>query len=279
MPTVGIGNRARRLSVLITVVLGLVSLFVVAPYLLMLLTSFRSTTEILRHPQEILPREWTLSGYVKVFTKAPFLRWFRNSVVITASVTLAILFTSTITGFVFAKFRFRLKNALFLFILATMMVPSQVTMIPSFLIVSWMGLYNTLLSLIVPTLVSAFGIFLCRQFAEDIPDSLFESAHMDGAGSFTSYLRIALPQMRPAIGALAIFTFLESWNNYLGPLIMLEKTECMTLPLALEFFRMQHLTDTSAVMAAAALLMLPVTLVFIALQKQFVKGVSMTGMK
>ncbi|HHW49386.1 MAG TPA: carbohydrate ABC transporter permease [Clostridiaceae bacterium] len=245
----------------------------------MLLTSFRSTTEILRHSERIWPINWTVAGYIKVFTRAPFFKWFRNSVIITGSVTLAVLFTSTITGFIFAKYQFKYKNTLFFIILASMMVPSQVTMVPSFLIVNWLGLYNKLTALIIPALVSSFGIFLCKQFIEDIPDSLCESAKIDGAADFTIYFRIILPQIRPAIGALAVFTFLGTWNDYLGPLIMLSEVERMTLPLALSFFNSQHSTDINATMSAATLVMLPVTIVFIAFQNQFIKGVSLTGIK
>ena len=264
---------------LIIAFLLIVAVLVVFPYTLMLLTSFRSTQEILRNPDRIWPITWTVSGYIKVFTRAPFFKWFINSVTITVSVTVAVLFTSSLTGFVFAKYKFKHKDTLFLIILATMMVPSQVTMIPSFLIVNWLGLYNKLSALIIPALVSSFGIFLCKQFIEDIPDSLCESAKIDGAADFTIYLKIILPQIRPAIGSLAIFTFLGTWNDYLGPLIMLSEVERMTLPLALSFFNSQHSTDISATMSAATLVMLPVTIVFIAFQKQFIKGVSLTGIK
>ena len=279
MTTNRLQRRISTLHLLIIIFLLIVAVFVVFPYILMLLTSFRTTKEILTYSREILPREWTISGYIKVFTQAPFVKWFINSVIITGTVTVAVLFTSTITGFVFGKYRFKYKNALFLIILATMMVPSQVTMIPSFLIINWMGLYNKLAALIVPALISTFGIFLCKQFIEDIPDSLCESATIDGAGDFLIYLKIILPQIKPAIGALTIFTFLATWNDYLGPLIMLSEVDKMTLPLALSFFNSQHSTDIGTTMSAATLVMLPVTLVFIIFQKQFIKGISLTGIK
>ena len=265
--------------IFLMILLLLVSFLVIFPYVLMLLSSFRTTAEMLQNPSTIWPIEWTLSGYIKVFTKTPFFKWFLNSVTITSSVTLAVLFTSTLLGFVFAKYSFRGKKTLFWIILATMMIPSQVTMIPSFLIVNWLGLYNKLTSLIIPSLISAFGVFLCKQFIEEIPQSIFDAAKIDGARDFTIYFKIVLPQIRPAIGALAIFTFLGAWNDYLGPLIMLSDTDRMTLPLALTFFNTNHATDTGATMAAATLVMLPVTLVFLALQKQFVKGISISGMK
>jgi len=272
-------QRNPAVDVVIYLILGLVVLVVLAPYILMLLTALRSTKEIRQHPLEVLPRVWTLENYIRVLTQTPFWSWFRNSTVITVSVTLGQLFTSTIAGFVFAKYQFKFKDLTFWTILATMMVPGQVTMIPGFLVITKLGLYNKLSALIIPAMTTAFGIFLCRQFIEDVPDSLCEAAKIDGAGDFFIYSRIILPLIRPAIGSLAIFCFLATWNDYLGPLIMLGDLDRMTLPLALNYFNTQHSTDTGAQMAAAALVMLPVTVVFLLFQKQFIKGIAISGMK
>ena len=255
-----------------------VALFL-TPYFWMVAVSLRSTSEMMKNPGTILPIVWTIKNYVKVLTKSPFFTWFLNSVKITGSVTLLVLFTSSLTGYVFAKYRFPMKNTLFWLVLATMMVPAQVTMIPGFLIINAIGLYNTLYALIIPAAVSAFGIFLCRQFCEDIPDSLCEAAFIDGAGDFYIYRRIILPLLRPCLAALAIFTFLDTWNDYLGPLIMLESVKRMTLPVALSFFSDQHTQDSNAVMAAAVLMMTPVTVLFLSFQKQFIKGITLTGVK
>jgi ABC-type glycerol-3-phosphate transport system permease component len=163
--------------------------------------------------------------------------------------------------------------------MATMMVPAQTTMIPSFLIIQRLGLYDNLFALVVPSLVGGFGIFLCRQFIEDIPDSMVEAASIDGAGHMRIYFQVILPLIKPALSALAIFTFLGKWNDYLNPLLYLSDTRRMTMPLALSFFTSQRQSDIGAVMAAATLVMLPVTAVFLAFQKQFVRGISITGMK
>ncbi len=264
---------------IITLGLLLIAFIVVIPYLLMLLSSFRTTSEMMKNPSVIFPIQWTLSGYQKVFSRAPILRWFLNSLTITGSVTLAVLFTSTITGFVFAKYSFRFKETLFWILLATMMIPSQVTMIPSFLIINSLGWYNTLYALIIPGMVSVFGIFLARQFISEVPDSLCEAALIDGCSNMGLYFRIILPQIRAAVSALAIFTFLATWNDYLGPLIMLSEVERMTLPLALTIFNTNHSMDLGATMSAATLVMLPVIVVFLLFQKQFIKGISITGMK
>ena len=252
---------------------------ILAPYIWMLLTSFKSQTEFRKYPARILPMVWTLGGYVKVLTKTPFFSWLRNSAAVTSAVTAGVLFTSSAAGFVFAKYEFRFKGALFWVMLASMMAPMQVSLIPSFLIINQIGLYNTLYALIVPMLVSAFGVFMCRQFIEDIPDSLCEAARIDGARDSYIYARVILPLLRPCLAALAIFTFLTNWNEYLMPLILIEKTENMTLPVALSYFTGFHSRDTGAVMAAAALIMAPVTAVFLALQKHFVRGIALTGIK
>jgi len=182
-------------------------------------------------------------------------------------------------GFIFAKYNFRFKNTIFWFILATMMVPPQTTMIPSFLLIDFLGLYDKLPSLVVPGMVGGFGIFLCRQFIEDIPDSLCEAARIDGASDFYVYRRIIVPLIRPAIGALAIFTFLLYWNEYMLPLLYINNPKNMTLSLAISFFSTQRTTDVGAIMAAATLVMMPVTVVFLAFQKQFIKSIAMTGVK
>jgi ABC-type glycerol-3-phosphate transport system permease component len=244
----------------------------------MLLLSFKFQVEI-SQANTILPKVWTLRNYFRVFEVVPIVRWFFNSVIITVTTTAIVLFTSTIVGFVFAKYQFRVKNVLFWFILASMMVSPQTTMIPSFLLINRLGLYDRLPSIIIPGMVGGFGIFLCRQFIEDIPNSLHEAALIDGAKDFYIYSRIMIPLIRPAIGALTIFTFLQYWNEYMLPLIYLNRIENMTMSLAIAFFSTQRTTDIGAIMAAAALVMLPVTVVFLIFQKQFIKGIAITGLK
>jgi len=256
-----------------------VSFIVVVPYVWMLSNSFKTTIETLTDPMHIIPQEFTLDGYIKVLTKSPFFHWLGNSVFITCFNTIVILFTSTLVGYLFARFRFRGKDFLFAMLMFTMMVPAQVTMITTFIIIDDIGLYDSVWALIIPSFVNVFGIYLCKQYCEEIPRELIESARIDGAGDFSIYWRIVIPQIRPAIGALAIFTFMEYWNDYLNPLIYLSSTEKMTLPLALSYFSTQHSTDLSATMAASALIMIPAAVVFIIFQKQFIKGMSMTGMK
>ena len=258
--------------------LTLFALIMLIPYFWMLLLSFKMQTEIAM-ANTILPNVWTLRNYFKVFEVVPIIRWFFNSVIVTVSATTIIVFTSTLVGFVFAKYQFPFKNIMFWFILATMMVPPQTTMIPSFLLINKLGLYDKLPSLVIPGMVGGFGIFLCRSFIEDIPNSLCEAARIDGAKDFFIYFRIIIPLIRPAIGALTIFMFLQFWNEYMLPLLYLNRIESMTMSLAISFFSTQRTTDVGAIMAAATLVMLPVTVVFFIFQKQFIKGIAIAGLK
>ncbi|MCL2035381.1 MAG: carbohydrate ABC transporter permease [Oscillospiraceae bacterium] len=254
------------------------SLAMLTPYVWMLLLSFKHQAEI-NKANTFLPDVWTLRNYIKVFETVPMVHWFMNSVMVAVSATTIVLFTSTLVGFIFAKYKFRGKNIIFWFILATMMVPPQTTMVPSFLLIDRLGLYDKLPSLVIPGMVGGFGIFLCRQFIEDIPDSLCEAALIDGAKDFYIYWHVIIPLIRPAIGALTIFTFLIYWNEYMLPLLYLNNPLNMTLSLAISFFSTQRTTDVGAIMAVATLVMLPVTIVFIAFQKQFIKSIAMTGVK
>ena len=264
--------------IIIYVLLALFSAMLVFPFIWMVLLSFKMQTEI-SLVNSFLPKVWTIRNYITVFTRVPIMNWFRNSVTVTVTASVIILFTSSFLGFIFAKFTFRFKNIAFWFILATMMVPSQTTMIPSFLLITNIGLYDKLGALIIPGMIGGFGIFLCRQFIADVPDSLCEAALIDGAGPFYIYIWIIVPLIRSAIGALAIFMFLQYWNDYMNPLLYLNKPENMTMSLAISFFSNQRSSDVGAVMAAATLVMLPVTIVFLAFQKQFIKSIAIVGMK
>ncbi|MCQ2547050.1 MAG: carbohydrate ABC transporter permease [Clostridia bacterium] len=272
-------NRDFKTRAIMFAILIAVSIVVVIPYVWMLSNSFKTTMETLTDPMHIIPQQFTLAGYIKVLTQSPFFKWLGNSIFITCTNTLVILFTSTLVGYIFARFQFRGKDFLFAMLMFTMMVPAQVTMITTFIIIDDIGLYDSVWALIIPSFVNVFGIYLCKQYCEEIPRELIESARIDGAGNFQIYWKIVIPQIRPAIGALAIFTFMEYWNDYLNPLIYLSSTDKMTLPLALSYFSTQHSTDLSATMAASALIMIPAAIVFIIFQKQFIKGLSMTGMK
>ena len=267
----------KKHHIVIVVILGIISVLMCFPMVWMFFTSFKTNADIRVNRTALWPESWTLEGYEKAFTDVPFVQWFLNSVFVTAAVTIAVIITSTLLGFIFAKYEFKGKRWTFILLLATMMVPAQVTMIPRFLIVQKIGLYNTLGALIIPMLVSAFGVYLCRQFIEDIPDSICDAAKIDGASSFMIYRKIILPNIRPAIGSLTIFTAMGIYNDYLNPLIMVNDKEKMTLPLAIAMFSTQNKADLTTTMAVASLIMIPMIVVFIIFQKQFVKGLALTG--
>jgi ABC-type glycerol-3-phosphate transport system permease component len=248
------------------------------PYVRMILDSFKTRVEVMKGTT-MFPKKFILDNYRTVFQKTPIVNWFFNSLWTSTLVTVVTLFTSSLAGFVFAKYEFKGKQLIFWFIMATMMVPAQTTMIPSFLIIQKLGLYDNLFAIVFPSLVGGFGIFLCKQFIEDIPDSMVEAASIDGAGNMRIFFMVILPLIKPTLSALAIFTFLGKWNDYLNPLLYLSDISRMTMPLALSFFTSQRTSDLGGVMAAATLVILPVTIVFLCFQKQFVRGISITGMK
>ena len=263
----------------IIVFMTVFSIIMMYPLVWTMLTAFKTNADIRQNRSKFFPTEWTLSGFRTAFEKAPIGVWFMNSVVVTVTITIAVIFTSTLIGFVFAKYEFRGKKVLFVLLLATMMVPSQVTMIPRYLMIQKMHLYNTIWALIIPGLVSAFSIYLARQFIADIPDSLCEAAKIDGAGPLRIYWNVVLPNIKPAIGSIGIFTAMAHWNDYLNPLLMMNDMDKMTLPLGLFIFDSQRSVDLSATMAAATIIMLPMIIVFVAFQKQFIRGMTLSGLK
>ncbi len=272
-------SKYKKYHYVIIAFLAVLSAIMMYPMVWMFLTSFKSNAEIRTYRTKVLPVEWTLKGYRSAFERAPVAGWFANSMFVTICVTAAVILTSTLIGYVFAKYEFRGKKLLFVLLLATMMVPPQVTMIPRYLMIQKMHLFNTRWALIVPGLVSAFSIYLARQFIGDIPDSLCEAAKIDGAGPIRIYWHVILPNIKPAIGSIGIFTAMMHWNDYLNPLLMLNDMEKMTLPLGLVIFDSQRTSDLSATMAAASMIMIPMIVIFLVFQKQFIKGMTMSGIK
>ena len=271
-------SKYKKYHYVIIAFLAVLSAIMMYPMVWMFLTSFKSNAEIRTYRTKVLPVEWTLERYRSAFERAPVAGWFANSMFITICVTAAVILTSTLIGYVFAKCEFRGKKLLFVLLLATMMVPPQVTMIPRYLMIQKMHLFNTRWALIVPGLVSAFSIYLARQFIGDIPDSLCEAAKIDGAGPIRIYWHVILPNIKPAIGSIGIFTAMMHWNDYLNPLLMLNDMEKMTLPLGLVIFDSQRTSDLSATMAAS-MIMIPMIVIFLVFQKQFIKGMTMSGIK
>jgi ABC-type glycerol-3-phosphate transport system permease component len=275
-----IQRRLRKIGtgVLYVAFIGVATIFVL-PFALMLLSAFKTPAEIIQVPPTFWPDNPTFASFRTVLNDSPYLTWFRNSLLVSFTITGCVLFLCSLGGYIFAKFEFPFKNVIFVSILATMMVPFPVLLIPSYLIVNELNLINSLWALIIPAMVNAFGIFLMRQFIAGIPSDLIEAARLDGTSEFAIYFRIILPLAKPPMAALGIFTFLAAWNDYLWPLIVINDLEKSTLPLALTFFNDQHSQRYDLTMAAASMAVVPIIIVFFIFQRQIVNALVLAGMK
>lgn len=274
-------RRAQPSRLLAYVVLIAAGLVAAAPFAWMILSSFKTGAEIRQIPPTFVPEHATLDNYRTILTDPdlPLSRFYRNSAVIAVANVATTLFTSSLLGYIFAKFTFRANKAMFWYLLATMMVPAQVTMIPSYLILVRLGLLNSLWALIVPAAVDAFGVFLMRQFCLSIPNSLIKAARVDGASEWRIYRSIVLPQLKPALATLGLLTFMTHWNAYLWPLIVLTEENQRTLPIILTWYSNKNSSQLQLVMAASVLIVIPVVIAFALVQKWIVKGITLTGIK
>ena len=267
-------------EVLVYLILTLGLVVTVAPFLWMVLGSVKTPEELLKLPPTWLPERPTLGNYRRLFDELDFPRYFGNSVIIAGVTTASNLVFCSMLGYALAKIDFIGRNKLFLLILGTMMVPGSVTLIPLFVLLSKLNLVNSLAGVILPGAVGAFGVFLMRQFMLGIPDDLLDAARVDGASEFRIFWRIALPLAMPALATLGILTFLGSWNNFLLPLIVLTDDAKYNLPVALATFAIgQHRADNGMLMAGSVAIIIPVLIVFVALQRHFTEGITMTGLK
>jgi len=271
--------RRRPGSLLLNAVLIAGAALTVAPLLWMLSASFMPTGQANTSPPPLLPSRMTLEHYVELFTHLDLARSFGNSLLVSVLGTLATLVTSSMAGYAFAKLRFPGREGLFRLLLTAMLVPAQVGMLPLFLMLKSMGLVNTYAGVLVPWLASVFGIFLVRQYAQAIPDDLLNSARLDGAGEWRIYRSIVLPNLAPVLATLAVFVFMSSWNDFLWPLVILSDARHYTLPVALASLVGEHVQDTELMMAGAVVTVLPVLLVFIVLQRWYIRGVMAGSVK
>ncbi|ANE48389.1 sugar ABC transporter ATP-binding protein [Paenibacillus swuensis] len=280
-------NKSGRLGFLLKngpsyIFLTLISLFVMIPFLWMLTTSLKDETKIFMFPPQWWPDPIRWSNFADVFRFQPFHLYLFNSVYIGVLVTAGTCLFAAIAGYAFAKMDFPFKNAIFLILLSSMMIPTEVTAIPLFNWMSQLGLVDTHFPLIVPPMLGAggiFGVFLMRQFFITVPKDLSEAAEIDGCNPWTTYWRIMFPLAKPSLATLSIFTFLHSWNEFFEPLIYLNSSKLFTLPLALSLFTDQSGTQWHLLMAASVMATVPLLLVFFIAQKKFIEGVAMTGLK
>ena len=267
-------------KVIVYVILILIALIMIIPFLWMLSASIKSDREVFQmNPFVFIPENPRWSNYVDIWTKIPFAEFVENTVFLTIVVTLLQLLTSSFAAYSFAKLHFRHKNGLFLAYIATIAMPWQVYMVPQFIMMRKMGLNDKLLAIICLQAFSAFGVFMMKQFYEGIPDDLCEAARIDGMSEYRIYSSIMLPLSKPALSTLTIFTFVATWNDYLGPLIYLKTQEKKTIQLGLKMFISQYSSDYGLIMAGSVLSLIPVLIVFLILQKYFVEGVASTGLK
>ncbi len=257
--------------------LTVVGFIMVFPFLWMVSTSLKTGVDI--YSQSIIPKTVTFNNYVRVIENSNFLLWFKNSLIIAAITTISVLFFDTLVGYTFAKLPFKLKGILFVMILSTLMIPTEMLIIPWYMMSTSLGWLNSYWSLLFPGLTSAFGIFMMRQFFMGVPDDILEAGRIDGLSEFGIFLRAAVPMVKPAMSALGIFTFLGNWNAFLWPVIAVDKTDIYTLPVGLALFSGESYNQWDLVMAAASLATIPVLIVFFFFQKQIIEGIHMTGLK
>jgi multiple sugar transport system permease protein len=261
------------------------TLALIFPFFWLLVTSLQTPAEALHFPPILIPRELHFANYPNALAAAPFGRFFLNSAIVAVATVLCNLVFCSLAGYAFARLRFLGRGALFAVIMTTLMVPFQVTMIPQFIITKWLGIHvlaqvgiDHLGALILPNAATAFGIFFLRQFFKTLPIEYEESARVDGASRLKVLWRIVLPLSVPALATLAALTFLDSWNNFLWPLIAVTSTDKMTLPLGLATFQGAHSTEWTLLMAGNVMSLAPMLLIFFAAQRYFVRSVAATGL-
>lgn len=248
------------------------------PFFWMVTTSLKPLREARTYPPKVLPDDVDPGSYVTLFRDLDFGRYLVNTVIVVLVGFVGLGFMA-MAGYGFARYRFRGKNLMFLVVLATLMIPVQVTLIPSYLILNKIGLTNTVVGIAVPTLVSAFGIFLFRQFMETLPIEVFEAARLDGAGEFRIFWSIVLPLSKPILAVQTILTFIAGWNSFIWPLVIAGKQENYTLSVGLSLLNQQQTVDPPLQMAGASLMVIPTILLFVALQRFVVAGFTMSGLK
>ena len=270
-------NAATKSVIYALLLLGSIS--VAIPYIWMLVTSIKPVQEVQSFPPSFLVKHPTLLPYHDLFRLIPILRYIWNSLYVSATVTIANVFFCSLAGYAFAKHRFWGRDKIFFILLGSLMIPWQVNLISGFILMrklNWLNSYN---ALIVPAMAGVFGVFLCRQFIMSISDDLVDAAKIDGCSEFMIYRLVILPLIKPILAALAIFTFLQQWNSFIWPLIVINSSSMRTLPLALSVLNGQFGTRFAMIMAGAVVATTPMLIVFLFLQKYFMKGITMTRLK
>lgn len=273
-------SAATRLShVAAHILLLVVAVVSVAPFIWMFLGSFKTFTELTAYPPSLLPKHWTLVNYQTVLFQINFPHALLNSVVVGCAVTIGTLLTSSLAGYVFAKYRFWGKEQLFIVLLSTMMIPFTVVLVPLYVTVAHLGMNDSLWGLTVTALCNTFGIFMMRQFIEGVPSELIDAGRIDGASEWWIFSRIIVPLSTTALSALAVFVFMWNWDSFLWPLVLLTSPQVKTLPLVLASLTSIYWTNYEIWITGSVLTVIPTLILYAAAQKQFIRGIALTGMK
>lgn len=258
-------------------VLTALAIVMIFPFVWMVLSSLKPFREIYR--PYFFPKNPTLDNYRQILGSSLFPRWFTNSVIVAIATTASVLFFDSLVGYTLAKFRFPGRNIIFVFILSTLMIPTEMLIIPWYVMSSKFGWIDTYWGIMFPGMITAFGIFLMKQFMETIPDDLIDAARIDGVSEFGIFWRIALPLVRPALASLAILNFIGNWNAFLWPLIVSSKPQMYTLPVGLSYFSSENLMRWELIMTGATISTLPLIVVFLIFQRQIIRGIMLSGLK
>ncbi len=272
-------EQAPGLRLLLHGMLVFAAVITLLPYAWMVSSSFKANGAIFSATIQLIPTHPILDNYVTALTREPVARAILNSVIMAGGETVVVVVTSILTAYPFARLRFRGRDAVFLMVLGAMMIPSQVTMIPTFILMRWLGWIDTYQGLIVPRAVTPLGIFLMRQFLLTLPRELEEAALIDGCGRLRMLLQILMPHLRPAAATLAIFTFTTSWNEFFWPLIVVQSSEMQTVQMLIAAMKQAEAVDWGVIMAVITLSVFPTVAIYVALQRYFVKGIAMSGLR
>ena len=270
-------KRAYPGRVLAFTVLSLGGVVMITPLLFMLSTSLKDSAEV--YELHFLPRAPTLDNYIDILTRSQFGRWFAVSFAIASISTVSVLFFDSLIGYTLAKFRFRGRGFVFVAILSTLMIPTEMLVIPWYVMAKSMGWLDSLWGILFPGMMSGFGVFLMRQFFLGVPDELIDAARIDGLGEFRIFWQVALPLVAPALSALAIFAFLGNWTAFLWPLIVTTSPNLYTVPVGLASLSGEFQTDWEMIMTGASIATIPTLLVFIVLQRNIINGIMLSGLK
>lgn len=267
------------ITVLVYLLLFVTVLAMLVPYIWMLSSSLKLNKDVFSFPMQWIPANPRWENFADIWTRIPLGRFIYNTAKLSIIVTILQLLTSSFAAYAFSKLHFKGKNVIFLGYIATIAIPWQAYMVPQFILMRSMGLNNTHLAIILLQAFSAFGVFMMRQFYQGVPDELCEAARIDGLSEYGIWARIMLPLSKPALSTLTIFTFVATWNDFLGPMIYLTDTKLKTIQIGLRMFISQYSAEYGLIMAASVVSIIPVVIVFLSLQKYFVQGVAASGIK